>query len=353
MLAHRTRRIPGRAGFTLIELLVVVAIIALLISILLPSLGVAREQAKRTKCGANQSGIGRAVEACRTENLGYGPSWDDGEAWSGGDMVMYTWVDTLFDMEYISDPKVGICPTDARPDEPMEIRATTWPGGGSSFVFVDQPGVGAKHNKGVRTSYALNTVYHFNFPQDRAKDASKQIYAMDGWWSWFGYYNSSWLQATQYYGVAAPVMNFPSADVYGTMIGWRHPPDFGANTLFADGHVGYVKPPKGGASLTDINSYGLDDTVKIYGWMPGEEPNRGRDKPYPTWKMAVPDYVNTCPEWVRAKGTNTSACPSIGAQRLSGGDNVFPSNYPPALCAYWRTINKTWKKLPSALPERL
>jgi len=59
-----------RKGFTLIELLVVVAIIALLISILLPSLARARELAKRTACGANMNAIGKSCLTYAEANKG-------------------------------------------------------------------------------------------------------------------------------------------------------------------------------------------------------------------------------------------------------------------------------------------
>ena len=57
-------------GFTLIELLVVVAIIVILIAIMLPSLGRARETSRRTVCAANLKGIGFAISVYGDANNG-------------------------------------------------------------------------------------------------------------------------------------------------------------------------------------------------------------------------------------------------------------------------------------------
>ena len=56
------------SGFTLVELLVVIGIIALLISILLPSLARAREQSRMTKCIANQREIGKGAAVFQNDH---------------------------------------------------------------------------------------------------------------------------------------------------------------------------------------------------------------------------------------------------------------------------------------------
>ena len=61
------------AGFTLVELLVVIGIIALLISILLPSLSRARESANQIKCGAQQRQILQSMQLHANDHRGFIP----------------------------------------------------------------------------------------------------------------------------------------------------------------------------------------------------------------------------------------------------------------------------------------
>ena len=73
---HRPARLRRRA-FTLVELLVVIGIIALLISILLPTLSRAREQANALKCLSNVRQLGLATVMFAQEHKGYMPTCSD------------------------------------------------------------------------------------------------------------------------------------------------------------------------------------------------------------------------------------------------------------------------------------
>lgn len=93
----RTRTTGAARAFTLIELLVVVAIIAMLISILLPSLRGAREQARSVVCGQALHGMGNGLNNYTTENADWIPGYNTSGvrvralrlAWNGAPNVLF------------------------------------------------------------------------------------------------------------------------------------------------------------------------------------------------------------------------------------------------------------------------
>jgi prepilin-type N-terminal cleavage/methylation domain-containing protein len=96
-----------KPGFTLIELLVVVAIIALLVAILLPSLRSAREQGKRAVCLSNMRQIMTAATIYADENRDLFPI-SAGANQEGG------WIRRV--LPYSSKALVYRCPSDRSED---------------------------------------------------------------------------------------------------------------------------------------------------------------------------------------------------------------------------------------------
>jgi prepilin-type processing-associated H-X9-DG protein len=62
-----------RGAFTLVELLVVIGVVALLVALLLPALGAAREYANRLKCIATLRGMAQAAALHAADHRGYFP----------------------------------------------------------------------------------------------------------------------------------------------------------------------------------------------------------------------------------------------------------------------------------------
>jgi prepilin-type N-terminal cleavage/methylation domain-containing protein/prepilin-type processing-associated H-X9-DG protein len=66
----------AKRGFTLIELLVVISIIAVLLSILMPALGIVREQGRRMVCAQNEKNMGLGLFVYANDNDGKLPMND-------------------------------------------------------------------------------------------------------------------------------------------------------------------------------------------------------------------------------------------------------------------------------------
>ena len=152
------------AGFTLVELLVVIGIIALLMSILMPALGKAREQARVAQCLSNLRQIGNAHLMFAQEHNGYmvkawfnsDPLYDVSKSPSGQKKewnyrdefpAETTWEWSYILAQYLSKSEGAFrCPSDDTPDADVNRY-------GSAFYVVNLPD-GTR--EGYPRSYRLN-----------------------------------------------------------------------------------------------------------------------------------------------------------------------------------------------------
>jgi prepilin-type N-terminal cleavage/methylation domain-containing protein/prepilin-type processing-associated H-X9-DG protein len=117
--APATRPPRSPRAFTLVELLVVIGIIALLVGILFPVFGRARDQARKTKCLANLRSIGQAVFAYANTNRDRLPNGNGPQVWDDADAA--NWVMKNF-AEDVGEGRVFHCPSDKDDAEPDVIE---------------------------------------------------------------------------------------------------------------------------------------------------------------------------------------------------------------------------------------
>ena len=312
-----------RAAFTLIELLVVVSIIALLISILLPSLRKAREQAKLAKCQSGLHQIGLGLQYGFEEFTAY-PLWDDGgvcqdpqyrHCSGSGRGRMATWIDVLFAKKYIGNYELGYCPCDEKPDPINIARGAGW--------WFDYPVAlrgpdfaGCDYSYGIAVplgSYGAKTE-RMDFQRD--KHHSSRVLAADGWWSWMHGFGARALDSNRW-----------DDPVWGSnTVGWRH----GTKTrpmagfLFQDGSVRTLAMNMGDRYDSDGGLRGIR-TIQTFFWRQRE-------------------HTDICNDYDFREGPYGGI--DIDEVQFEGHDNIYPAadeyEWPEELNPETYTIRDTW-----------
>jgi len=202
-------------AFTLVELLVVIGIIALLISILLPSLNRAREAAKAVQCSSNLRQIYLASQLYAQDNKQWLPPMFD------TDIVL--WIRRLF--HYVDNnlneiipveryPKIFVCPTDSDPFPDLAFGPTLDYLSYSKNISIDEFNVPRKGGKISQFRSASESILYIE------SERHHSVYP-----GWFGIYHGIGYR----HGGTGPFKELPDGRFQA---GGTH-----ANAAMADGHV--------------------------------------------------------------------------------------------------------------------
>ncbi len=179
-----TVKSTSRAGFTLVELMVVIAIIALLIAMLLPSLSKAREAAKGSACASHLRTFSSAFEIYAAQDRRLARSSGAFDHRRDGDVRNVGWVADVINLK-VATPGKMLCPSNrwqinekvadytgaaaTGSDNPVRWGSN----GGRAVVPVldpasDSEGAADFWEKGYNTNYA--TTWHFSRGDPTASD---------------------------------------------------------------------------------------------------------------------------------------------------------------------------------------
>lgn len=213
-----------RRGFTLIELLVVIAIIAILAAILFPVFARAREKARSSSCQSNLKQIGLGL-------IMYANDFDEMLVpYYGTD---YLWVEKI--MPYVKNTQLFVCPSNRGGWGTPNLTAC---------ASTNHPPESSFRNRGQVTSYALGVISESYGEWDGVSGTSTLGYGA-GWAE-----ASVQLPAEKIAAGDGPCPRFWGLPWYNTFVTGTNssytPHNEGANFVFVDGHVKWLKKPAKG-----------------------------------------------------------------------------------------------------------